>query len=156
MMKWRKESALDLYNLIAAIFLLAALWLFVRANPTAAIDLRISGAAIAIMSLAAIVVLDLGRMDQPGRRMLADRLALAARLHAYPRDAFCHRRRRGGGIHGAARAVARIREDAFRPGGAAGRRKAVGSAAGETEGCGSLSLSMTSSENRFALFRIML
>ncbi|MGY4404439.1 ABC-type branched-subunit amino acid transport system permease subunit [Bradyrhizobium sp. USDA 3315] len=55
MMKWRKESALDLYNLVAAIFLLAAPWLFVQANPTAAIDLRISGAAIAIMSLAAIV-----------------------------------------------------------------------------------------------------
>ncbi|MCW2192941.1 SPW repeat protein [Bradyrhizobium elkanii] len=54
-MKWRKESALDLYNLVAAIFLLAAPWLFVQANPTAAIDLRISGAAIAIMSLAAIV-----------------------------------------------------------------------------------------------------
>ncbi len=55
MMKWRNESALDLYNLAAAIFLLAAPWLFAHANPTAAIDLRISGAAIAIMSLAAIV-----------------------------------------------------------------------------------------------------
>ena len=55
MVKWRKESALDLYNLVAAIFLLAAPWLFAHANPTAAIDLRISGAAIAIMSLAAIV-----------------------------------------------------------------------------------------------------
>ncbi|OKO71519.1 SPW repeat protein [Bradyrhizobium sp. NAS96.2] len=54
MVKWRKESALDLYNLAAAIFLLAAPWLFAHANPTAAIDLRISGAAIAIMSLAAI------------------------------------------------------------------------------------------------------
>ncbi|MGY3444313.1 SPW repeat protein [Bradyrhizobium sp. USDA 4473] len=54
MVKWRKESALDLYNLVAAIFLLAAPWLFAHANPTAAIDLRISGAAIAIMSLAAI------------------------------------------------------------------------------------------------------
>ncbi|KIU47743.1 hypothetical protein QU42_23435 [Bradyrhizobium sp. UASWS1016] len=55
MMKWRNESALDLYNLAAAIFLLAAPWLFAHANPTASIDLRISGAAIAIMSLAAIV-----------------------------------------------------------------------------------------------------
>jgi len=54
MVKWRKESALDLYNLVAAIFLLAAPWLFAHANPTAAIDLWISGAAIAIMSLAAI------------------------------------------------------------------------------------------------------
>ncbi|HEX7923208.1 MAG TPA: SPW repeat protein [Bradyrhizobium sp.] len=55
MVKWRKESALDLYNLVAAIFLLAAPLLFAHANPTAAIDLRFSGAAIAIMSLAAIV-----------------------------------------------------------------------------------------------------
>jgi SPW repeat-containing protein len=55
MMKWRKESALDLYNLIAAIFLLVSPWLFVRANETAAIDLRTTGAAIAILSLAAMV-----------------------------------------------------------------------------------------------------
>ncbi|WP_051334515.1 SPW repeat protein [Bradyrhizobium sp. Ai1a-2] len=55
MLKWRNESALDLYNLAAAIFLLAAPWMFVRVNPTAAIDLLISGAAIAILSLAAII-----------------------------------------------------------------------------------------------------
>jgi SPW repeat-containing protein len=55
MLKWRNESALDLYNLAAAIFLLAAPWMFVHANPTAAIDLRASGAAIAILSLAAII-----------------------------------------------------------------------------------------------------
>ncbi|MGX9426428.1 MULTISPECIES: SPW repeat protein [Bradyrhizobium] len=55
MLKWRNESALDLYNLAAAIFLLAAPWMFVRVNPTAAIDLRASGAAIAILSLAAII-----------------------------------------------------------------------------------------------------
>jgi len=54
MMHWRKESALDLYNLAAAIFLLAAPWLFAHADPTAALDFRISGAAIAVMSLAAI------------------------------------------------------------------------------------------------------
>ncbi|MBR0874654.1 SPW repeat protein [Bradyrhizobium tropiciagri] len=55
MMKWRKEAALDLYNLAAAIFLLAAPWLFVRANVTAAVDLRVSGAVIAVLSLAAMV-----------------------------------------------------------------------------------------------------
>ncbi|MBO4223540.1 SPW repeat protein [Bradyrhizobium neotropicale] len=55
MLKWRNESALDLYNLAAAIFLLAAPWMFVRVNPTAAIDLRASGAAIAVLSLAAII-----------------------------------------------------------------------------------------------------
>ncbi|MBR0937918.1 SPW repeat protein [Bradyrhizobium jicamae] len=55
MMKWRSESALDVYNLVVAIFLLAAPWMFVRANPAAAIDLRLSGAVIALLSLAAIV-----------------------------------------------------------------------------------------------------
>ncbi|MBR0694935.1 SPW repeat protein [Bradyrhizobium lablabi] len=54
MTKWRNESALDLYNLVAAVFLLAAPWLFVRANPTAAIDLRVSGAVIGLLSLVAI------------------------------------------------------------------------------------------------------
>jgi len=55
MLKWRNESALDLYNLAAAIFLLAASWMFAHANATAAIDLRASGAAIAILSLAAMI-----------------------------------------------------------------------------------------------------
>ncbi|WGR92882.1 MULTISPECIES: SPW repeat protein [unclassified Bradyrhizobium] len=55
MIKWRSESALDLYNLVASIFLLAAPWLFAHANQTAAIDLRTSGAVIAVLSLAAIV-----------------------------------------------------------------------------------------------------
>ena len=55
MIKWRNESALDLYNLAAAIFLLASPWLFAHANQTAAIDLRTSGAVIAILSLVAMV-----------------------------------------------------------------------------------------------------
>jgi len=55
MTKWRKESVLDLYNLVLAMFLVISPWFFARANPTAAIDLRISGAAIAILSLAAMV-----------------------------------------------------------------------------------------------------
>src|SRR5436190_6269493 len=54
MIKWRNESALDLYNLAAAIFLLASPWLFAHANQTAAIDLRTRGAVIAILSLAAM------------------------------------------------------------------------------------------------------
>lgn len=55
MIKWRSEAALDLYNLVAAIFLLAAPWLFAHANRTAAIDLRTSGAVIAVLSLAAMI-----------------------------------------------------------------------------------------------------
>ena len=55
MKKWRQESVLDLYNLLLAMFLLISPWLFARANGTAAVDLRASGAAIAVFSLAAMV-----------------------------------------------------------------------------------------------------
>jgi len=55
MTKWRAESVLDLYNLVLAMFLVISPWFFARANPAAAIDLRLSGAAIAILSLAAMV-----------------------------------------------------------------------------------------------------
>ena len=55
MTKWRKESVLDLYKLVLAMLLFISPWLFARANPTAVIDLRVSGAAIAMLSLAAMV-----------------------------------------------------------------------------------------------------
>jgi hypothetical protein len=55
MKRWRRESALDVYNLLLAMFLLISPWLFARANMTAAVDLRATGAAIAILSLVAMV-----------------------------------------------------------------------------------------------------
>jgi SPW repeat len=56
MLKWRQRSVLDLYNLLLATFLFMSPWLFARANGTAAtIDLRTSGAAIVVISLAAMV-----------------------------------------------------------------------------------------------------
>jgi hypothetical protein len=55
MRKWRAESVLDLYNLLLAMLLFASPWFFARASQTAAVDLRMSSAAIAIMSLAAMV-----------------------------------------------------------------------------------------------------
>jgi hypothetical protein len=55
MKKWRPESVLDLYNLLLAIVLFAAPWLFALTNPSGKIDLRVSGALIAAVSLAAIV-----------------------------------------------------------------------------------------------------
>ena len=54
MRKWRHESVLDLYNLLLAIFLLVSPWFLARASGTAVVDLRASGAAIALLSLAAI------------------------------------------------------------------------------------------------------
>ena len=52
---WRRESALDLYNLLFAVVLLAAPWLFAMTNSTGKLDLWASGAAIAVISLAAMV-----------------------------------------------------------------------------------------------------
>jgi hypothetical protein len=55
MKNWRHESALDLYNLLLATFLFISPWLFARANATAAMELRASAAAIALLSVAAMV-----------------------------------------------------------------------------------------------------
>src|SRR5215475_5166000 len=55
MKRWRRESALDLYNLLFAVMLLAAPWLFALTNSAGKIDLWASGAAIAVISLAAMV-----------------------------------------------------------------------------------------------------
>jgi hypothetical protein len=54
MRKWRAESVLDLYNLLLAIVLFTAPWFFAHASRTAVVDLRLSSAAIIILSLAAI------------------------------------------------------------------------------------------------------
>ena len=55
MKHWRRESALDLYNLLLAAVLLAAPWLFTLTNSVGKLDLWASGAAIAAISLAALV-----------------------------------------------------------------------------------------------------
>ncbi len=55
MKKWRPESVLDLYNLLLAIVLFAAPWLFALTNPSGKINLWVSGALIAAISLAAII-----------------------------------------------------------------------------------------------------
>jgi len=52
---WRRESALDVYNLVFAAVLLATPWLFALTNSTGKMDLWASGAAIAVISLAALV-----------------------------------------------------------------------------------------------------
>jgi hypothetical protein len=55
MRKWHRESVLDLYNLLLAMLLFAHPWLFARANAAATMDLWASSAAIAVISLAAII-----------------------------------------------------------------------------------------------------
>jgi hypothetical protein len=54
MKKWRRESVLDLYNLLLAMFLFVSPWLFVSANGKATMDLWASSTAIAVISLAAM------------------------------------------------------------------------------------------------------
>jgi len=54
MRPWRRESALDLYNLVLAAVLLVCPWLFTLTNTTARIDLWASSLAIILISLAAI------------------------------------------------------------------------------------------------------
>jgi hypothetical protein len=53
MKKWRRESVLDLYNLLLAVVLFASPWLFALTNPAGKIDLWASGAVIAAISLVA-------------------------------------------------------------------------------------------------------
>jgi hypothetical protein len=55
MTRWRRESVLDFYNLVLAVVLLASPWLFTLTNSAGRLDLLASGAAIAAISLGAIV-----------------------------------------------------------------------------------------------------
>lgn len=55
MRKWHAESVLDIYNLLLALILFGAPWFFAHASRTADLDLRLSSAAIIVLSLAAII-----------------------------------------------------------------------------------------------------
>lgn len=55
MRKWHAESVLYLYNLLLAAVLFGAPWFFAHASRAAELDLRLSGAAIIILSLAAMI-----------------------------------------------------------------------------------------------------
>jgi hypothetical protein len=56
-MKWklRRESILDVYNLVLALILFVTPWFLVRATTSAVFDLWGSAAAIAVISLAAML-----------------------------------------------------------------------------------------------------
>ena len=54
-MKLRRESALDCYTVTFGLFLFVSPWLFAYVNEGARIDLWASGAAIAALSVAAII-----------------------------------------------------------------------------------------------------
>jgi SPW repeat-containing protein len=56
MSKWRRESVLDLYSLMAGLFLFASPWLFAFASESARIDIWASSALIAATSIIAILM----------------------------------------------------------------------------------------------------
>ena len=57
--RWRKESVLDVYNLLLAVILFGAPWFLAHASRTAALDLWLSSAAVIVLSLAAMVAFSL-------------------------------------------------------------------------------------------------
>lgn len=52
---WRRESALDLYNLLLGAFLFVSPWLFTMTREVARIDTWASGALLLAVSIAALV-----------------------------------------------------------------------------------------------------
>jgi hypothetical protein len=55
MQKWRKESILDLYNLLLSLFLFVTPWLFAYRNADARADVWASSAAVAMVSILALM-----------------------------------------------------------------------------------------------------
>lgn len=53
--KWRRESVLDIYNLLLAVVLFASTWFLSRATATTEADLWICAAAIGVISIASMV-----------------------------------------------------------------------------------------------------
>jgi len=56
MMERRPEAILDVYKLLLGVLLFLSPWLFAYAHGTAGIDARATGAAIAIASIAALLM----------------------------------------------------------------------------------------------------
>lgn len=56
MLKWRRESVLDIYNLLLAFFLFFTPWLFAYASEGAKVDLWASSALIAVISFTTFFV----------------------------------------------------------------------------------------------------
>ena len=54
-LNFTNESVLDLYNLLLAVVLFASPWFFAHASRTAGLDLRLSAAAVIILSIAAMI-----------------------------------------------------------------------------------------------------
>jgi SPW repeat len=56
MLKWRRESALDLYKFILGAFVFVSPWLFAFVYQPARVDAWVSGIAVMVASIAALTV----------------------------------------------------------------------------------------------------
>ena len=100
----RRESALDLYILLLSVFLFISPWLFARVSETT-VDLLASGAAIAALSLTALIAFAI--WEEWANLLLGIWLiAVGAGLRPHKRNASQHRPRLRGNISGGAGAVA--------------------------------------------------
>ena len=109
MKRWRRESALDLYNLVLAAVLLASPWLFTLTNRAGNNrPARERGGCRRDLDRGYRRLRKLGRVGQCSRGPLAHWLTLDPGICPYPRDAFQHRPRRDRDLYGVARAVAGI------------------------------------------------
>ena len=53
MIRWRKESVLDVYNLVASLFLFVSPWIYAFSVERVELDLWLTGIALGLVSLAA-------------------------------------------------------------------------------------------------------
>ena len=107
-MRWRRKSALDFYTAAFGLFLFVSPWLFAYANKNARLDLWASGAAIAAISIAAIIAFS--NWEEWLNLLLGlwlISLAMGAGVCPYQGDACQHRARRDGCVHRRAGTVAR-------------------------------------------------
>ena len=110
MLKWRRESVLDIYNLVLALFLFITPWLFAYANEDARIDLWASSVLIAVISLATFVAFS--TWEEWFILLLGDvvgRFPVGTRIYPHTSDALQHWDRRGGGVHSDAGDLVAIR-----------------------------------------------
>ena len=87
----RRESPLDLYNLVLGAFLIASPWLFHMTRESARIETWGAGSLLIAISVAALLAFSLWGMDRARGRTLDDGFAVGARLYAYARDEDQHR-----------------------------------------------------------------
>lgn len=106
-MRWRRESALDVYTGTFGLFLFVSPWLFAYANEAARIDVWASGAGdYGDIDRRNPRIFGLGGMAQSPAWVLVDDIAVGAGVHAHQGDAHQYwtwrdgRVRRGSGIMG--------------------------------------------------------